>query len=197
MLNDRTESQDMKLRAMRLLAEDIRRLRKANGLTLARLSEKLGRSVGWLSQVERGISLPTLADLRALAGQFKVPVTFFLQPEQENSEVMPGVVRNGLGRRLETRAPGVHRQLVSPHLGGNFTMLRTVFDPGASWKRPADRKEEDAGHVLSGTIELTHGERRNTLETGDSFTVSDGEAVWHNKGPSPASILWITAPAAC
>ena len=35
------------------LGADIRALRKARGLTLAELAQTLGRSVGWLSQVER------------------------------------------------------------------------------------------------------------------------------------------------
>ena len=47
------------------LARDIRALRKARGLTLVACADRLGRSVGWLSQVERGLSVPSLADLRA------------------------------------------------------------------------------------------------------------------------------------
>jgi len=35
---------------------DLRALRKARGLTLAALSDRLGKSVGWLSQVERDMS---------------------------------------------------------------------------------------------------------------------------------------------
>ncbi|TIP87616.1 MAG: helix-turn-helix transcriptional regulator, partial [Mesorhizobium sp.] len=42
----------------RLLAGDIRALRRARGLTLAEIGLKLGRSVGWVSQVERGLSIP-------------------------------------------------------------------------------------------------------------------------------------------
>lgn len=197
MLTDHTDTKELKKRAMHLLAEDIRRLRKANGLTLAGLSERLGRSVGWLSQVERGISLPTLADLRALAGQFKVPVSFFFQPQCDNGEDLPGVVRLGHGRRLDTSAPGVTRELVSPHLGGSFTMTRTTFEPGASWTRTGGRRGEDAGQILSGSVELNHSGQQNLLETGDSFTVSEGEAHWRNPGAVPATILWISAPAGC
>jgi len=37
---------------------DIRALRKGRGLTLEALADDLGKSVGFLSQVERGISTP-------------------------------------------------------------------------------------------------------------------------------------------
>ncbi|HET9538276.1 MAG TPA: helix-turn-helix transcriptional regulator, partial [Mesorhizobium sp.] len=59
--------------ATRLLARDLRALRKARGLTLTELALTLGRSVGWLSQVERGLSIPSIADLRAFADVFAVP----------------------------------------------------------------------------------------------------------------------------
>ncbi|WP_245523957.1 helix-turn-helix transcriptional regulator, partial [Mesorhizobium sp. M2D.F.Ca.ET.223.01.1.1] len=54
----------------RLLAGDIRALRKARGLTLSEIALKLGRSVGWVSQVERGLSVPSVGDLRAFADLF-------------------------------------------------------------------------------------------------------------------------------
>ena len=50
-----------------MLAQDIRALRKARGLTLAEAALKLGRSIGWLSQVERGISIPSIEDMRLFA----------------------------------------------------------------------------------------------------------------------------------
>ena len=44
---------------------DIRALRKGRGLTLEALADALGKSVGFLSQVERGISTASIGDLRA------------------------------------------------------------------------------------------------------------------------------------
>ncbi|TIW91639.1 MAG: helix-turn-helix transcriptional regulator, partial [Mesorhizobium sp.] len=61
----------------RVLAGDIRALRRARGLTLAEIGLKLGRSVGWVSQVERGLSTPSLSDLRAFAELFGVPISLF------------------------------------------------------------------------------------------------------------------------
>ncbi|MEO0664668.1 MAG: helix-turn-helix transcriptional regulator, partial [Pseudomonadota bacterium] len=48
------------------LGADLRALRKARGFTLQGLAARLGRSVGWLSQVERGLSEPSVSDLRQL-----------------------------------------------------------------------------------------------------------------------------------
>ena len=46
------------------LGADLRALRKARGVTLADLADRLGRSVGWLSQVELDKSDPSIIDLR-------------------------------------------------------------------------------------------------------------------------------------
>ena len=49
------------------LGADLRALRKARGITLADLAGTLGRSVGWLSQVERDLSDVSVTDLRQIA----------------------------------------------------------------------------------------------------------------------------------
>ena len=52
------------------LGADLRALRKARGVTLVDLAARLGRSVGWVSQVERDISSPSIDDLRTFAKTF-------------------------------------------------------------------------------------------------------------------------------
>ena len=42
------------------LGADLRALRKARGMTLADLADRLGRSVGCMSQVERDLSDPSI-----------------------------------------------------------------------------------------------------------------------------------------
>ena len=53
---------------------DIRALRKGRGMTITELAGHLGRSTGWLSQVERGQTEPAIADLRRLAKLFNIPI---------------------------------------------------------------------------------------------------------------------------
>ena len=61
------------------LGADLRALRKSRGLTLAELAETLGRSVGWLSQVERDISDPSITDLRDIAAKLDVSVSMLFR----------------------------------------------------------------------------------------------------------------------
>ncbi|RUY14956.1 helix-turn-helix transcriptional regulator, partial [Mesorhizobium sp. M7A.F.Ca.CA.004.12.1.1] len=86
----------------RVLAGDIRALRKARGLTLAEIGSKLGRSVGWVSQVERGLSTPSLGDLRAFAELFGVPISLFFSHDVPVESERGVVVRAGRRRTLGT-----------------------------------------------------------------------------------------------
>jgi len=84
----------------RTLGADIRALRKTRGLTLADLGETLNRSVGWLSQVERDLSVPSVSDLRQLAKALDVSLSSLFRsaaPEHEQGII----VRSGpSGRAL-------------------------------------------------------------------------------------------------
>ena len=78
----------------RTLGADLRALRRARGLTLAGLAEVLGRSVGWLSQVERDLSTPSVSDLRQIAKALDVSVSSLFRavcaPEEQGFVVQIG-----------------------------------------------------------------------------------------------------------
>ncbi|MEX0310237.1 MAG: helix-turn-helix domain-containing protein, partial [Tateyamaria sp.] len=57
------------------LGADLRALRKARGLTLQDMATSLGRSVGWVSQVERDLSEPSITDLRHIASTLDIAVS--------------------------------------------------------------------------------------------------------------------------
>src|ERR1700752_2888401 len=78
-----------------MLAQDIRALRKARGLTLAEAALKLGRSIGWLSQGERGSSIPSIEDMRLFVGLLGVPLGLFFSHDVPDEAERGVVVRAG------------------------------------------------------------------------------------------------------
>ena len=58
------------------IGRTIRSLRKSKGLTIPELAIRLGRSVGFVSQVERGLSQASIQDLRGIAQEFDVPLSW-------------------------------------------------------------------------------------------------------------------------
>ncbi len=176
------------------LSRDLRALRRARSLTLAQISAGIGRSVGWMSQVERGISMPTLIDLRRLADLFGVPMSLFVIREQSAGTDGEVVVRAGARRQLGPTQPGLAEELLSPALGGSFEMRRRVFAPGAESLSRAQDDREEAGYVLSGALTLEMDGVVQELHAGDSFRFKGKSTRWRNAGETEAVVIWAMSP---
>jgi transcriptional regulator with XRE-family HTH domain len=102
------------------LGADLRALRKARGITLAEMAERLERSLGWMSQVERDISQPGISDLRTIAKLLEVPLSlFFGQPDGPECE-RGIIVRADARRRIGSGPAGLVEELLSPDLTDDF-----------------------------------------------------------------------------
>jgi transcriptional regulator with XRE-family HTH domain len=176
------------------LAQDIRALRKARGLTLAETALSLGRSIGWLSQVERGISTPSIEDMRRFAELFGVALSLFFAHEVSDESERGVIVRAASRRSLGTSETGLVEELLSPDLGGSFELLRSVFAPGAALKAPALRETEEAGYVVSGRFDLEVEGVWHRLGEGDSFRFREKPFRWKNPGTEPAVVIWAVSP---
>lgn len=173
---------------------DLRALRKARGLTLSELALKVGRSVGWLSQVERDLAEPAIADLRRLADALDQPLSLFFGPNNAPDDERGYVVRWNSRRALGSAGQGLVEQLLSPDLSGSFEIVRSVFDPGAELPEFNLRDTEEAGYLIAGELELWIGERHFHLKPGDSFRFKGERHRWRNPGSEPAIAIWVIAP---
>lgn len=173
---------------------DLRALRKARGLTLNELALRTGRSLGWLSQVERGISTPSINDLRLLADKLDAPLSLFFGDPDAPEEERGHVVRWNAGRSLGAAEGGLTEMLLSPDLGGAFEIVRSVFDPGAELAEAQQRPTEEAGYLVAGELDLWIGERLFRLRAGDSFRFRGEPYRWRNPGREACVVIWVIAP---
>ena len=60
------------------LGADLRSLRKSRKMTIKELSKATEKSLGWISQIERDKSQPSIDDLRDLARVLNVPLSCLL-----------------------------------------------------------------------------------------------------------------------
>lgn len=176
------------------LAADLRALRKSRGVTLTELAKKLGRSVGWISQVERGISRPSIDDLRAIATALSAPLSLLFGHQATDERERGLIVRAGHRRALGSAATGLTEELLSPDLGGSFEILRSEFAPGAELASPSHRATEEAGYVVSGRFDIEIDGVWHRLAEGDSFRFRDRPFRWRNPGSMPAIVVWVVSP---
>ena len=187
------ESGPEPLRSSGSIGADIRALRRSRGWTLSDLAERLDRSVGWLSQVERGQSEPALADIRGVAAMFDLPVSFFFSQSPDTAEASY-VVRADSRRTMTDEGKGLVESLLSPDLGGAFEIVHSVFAAGARCPEPFVRQTEEAGYVIEGSLTLIIDGERLVLNQGDSFRFAGETVSWVNEGDVPAVLIWVIAP---
>lgn len=175
------------------IGSDLRALRRSRNWTLTDLADRLERSVGWLSQVERNVSEPALEDIRKIAALFDLPVSFFFSQSPDDSE-STYVVRAASRRTMSDDHKGLVESLLSPDLGGAFEIVHSVFAPGAKCPEPFVRDTEEAGYVISGSLTLIIDGEQFRLHAGDSFRFAGEQISWINEGSVDAVLIWVIAP---
>ena len=175
------------------LGADIRALRKSRKLTLVDLADAMDRSVGWLSQVERDRSHPTIADLGRMAEVLDVSISSFLQvnvaPEEEGI-----VVRANARRPIGSRTAGLTEALLSPDLTDDFEVIHSSFAPGSEITEPLTRATQEVCYIVSGAFELHVGGKTYNLVAGDSFRLRGEPFTWRNPSAQTTEIIWVISP---
>lgn len=187
------------------LGDEIRQLRNVRGLTLEQMAEATGKSVGFLSQVERNITKPSVAALQKISEALGIHIGwFFPVDETEQSEdEKKFIVRKANRRKLSYTAMastdylGLHDHLLSTNLNGNLVLGVSRYEPGASTGDDSyHHKGEEAGLVVSGLLELIIDNNVYILEEGDSFSFNSTLNHRYNN-PSKTQdtvVIWANSP---
>lgn len=189
-----TETLERPSRELQTVGTDIRALRKSRSMTLIDFAAAIDRSVGFVSQIERGLSEPSISDLRNISGLFGVPLSFFFGDQPVDGPESRHIVRADHRRKLGNPEEGLIEELLSPDLGGSFEIIRSEFSPGCNLAEPQSRDTEEAGYIVAGTLELEIGGHWFTLKEGDSFRFAGESYRWRNTTSEPAIAIWVVSP---
>jgi transcriptional regulator with XRE-family HTH domain len=164
-------------------------------MRLADLAQATGRSIGWLSQVERGLSTPAIADLRLLAAALDVSLSSLFHHGAAPAEEQGLIVRRTSRRPIGSREAGLVEELLSPDLTDAFEVIHSTFEPGARLTEPVTRPTtQEVGYILSGALDITLAGRTFRLSAGDSFRIRGEPFLWSNPHADPAHVVWVIAP---
>ncbi|MCX5578692.1 helix-turn-helix domain-containing protein [Kaistia terrae] len=166
----------------------IRDARKQRRLTLQRVSEATGLSIGFLSQVERDITTPSLSSMVTIAKALDLPVSAFLhQPDIPNAvSRREGRVTYGINpawisyERLSTTFPGQMLNAVKMNV------------PPRYLSETSSHEGEEIVYVLSGSIRYVIDETIYELHVGDTlhFSAHRPHRV-HNATDHAAEVLTV------
>ena len=176
------------------LGERIKRFRLDRNLTLKEVEVKAKVSATHVSEIERGMTSPTVGALAKIAKALGTEPAYFLQ-----SDAYPpvSVVRKGVRRVLSYEDWGARIGCLS---GGTsraqMSFLEVGLEPGLSHNlEPWQHTGEELVHILKGVVEVQIGPERFLLKEGDCIHFRSGEPhTIRNIGDGPARILWVASP---
>lgn len=164
------------------IAQRVRDLRAARGLSLDALATHCGVSRSMISLIERGESSPTAVLLEKLATGLNVPLASLFETPQPTKDP---VAR--LADQLSWRDPhsGYVRRNVSPSgVASPIQIVEVSFPAQARVAYETGARESQIHQqvwVLEGSIEVTVGDDQHRLGTGDCLAlVLDRPVSYHN-----------------
>lgn len=166
----------------------LRERRRALGLTLKEVADGSGLSVGFISQIERGITAPSLSSLVSVARFLGTEVGEFLsQPKGD----VP-ITRHDQRPVYAVSPHSLTYERVSSSFPGNVLRSVIIHEPPGHRSEPISHEGEEMFYVLEGTVTVEVDGERTVLEAGDSlhFTSTKTHSSW-NHSDSPATILWV------
>jgi len=171
------------------LAKIIRDLRTRKKVTVRELASQIDRSIGFVSQIERGLSQPSVEDLNAISQALDVPFHYFVEPAQAPQQQW---VTRPNERRTLTYARGVTDKVISPTLSSQLIMLETQLEPGADFgERSIIDSSEQGGYVLEGELTLWINDEEVRIGCGDGFQIPAGTPCrCANKSNAITRVIW-------
>lgn len=162
-------------------------------MSLTELSKRVGVSKGLISQIERGLSNPSLPVIRAIARVLEVPLfTLFVEDDPRD-----GLVRRNDRQQLHVPGSSVRRELLVPDLHRRIILVSVYFEPGdVTQFEHSTHPGEECVFVLQGSVEIEVNSNRVILNCGDSYYFNSKlPHVFRNVSEEPAeTISAISAP---
>jgi len=175
------------------IGSKIRQLRMENGLTQEELADRCELTKGFISQVEREMTSPSIATLQDILEALGTTLSeFFAEEEDEKivftSEDFFEKYDEDYKMKIYWIVPNAQKNEMEPIL--------VELEPGGLTYRHTPHPGEEFGYVLDGEIELIYGKKKLLVKKGESFYIfPNKEHYIKNKSTNKtAKILWISTP---
>ena len=170
----------------------IKQLRMKNGLTLEELADRCELSKGFLSQLERNISSPSISTLEDIIEVLGVNMAGFFKEETNEPSVFTNddfYVKENEDSLITWLVPNAQKNEMEPIL--------YELEPGSETFVVQPYEGEEFGYVLRGKITLvnTSKDEKIDIRKGETFYLKgNDEHYFINESERIAKFLWICTP---
>ena len=164
------------------LGPRLRLVREERGLSARELARRVGCSASLISQIERGLSAPSVGVLYALATELSASLDYLfgVEPGPDAPSGVPagalpdghGIVQHAASRAVIDLASGVRWERLTSQRDDRADFLEVIYLPdghSTDERRALRHDGYEYGLILSGTLQANVGFDRLKLEPGDSI----------------------------
>lgn len=172
------------------IGQKLKQLRIKNGLTLEELASRSELSKGFLSQVERDLTSPSIDTLGDILEALGTNFSTFFEPDKLEQVVFKKqdfFEDDKEDYKIHWIVPNAQKNEMEP-------IIITIKGHKKSHSIPPHDGEE-FGYILKGRATLAINEKQYDIKKGESFYLKGGkEHYFINNGDNEVIILWISTP---
>lgn len=172
------------------IGSKIKDLRMANGLTQEELADRAELSKGFISQLERDLTSPSIATLEDILQCLGVSVSEFFAEDRVSQVVFKDEdyfekEDNECLNKIEWIIPNAQKNTMEP--------IRLTLEAGGQTYPDNPHEGEEFGYVLKGAITIHLGTEKFQAKAGESFyyTADKSHYITSKKG---ARLIWVSSP---
>ncbi len=172
----------------------IKKFRLAKGLTLKDIEERAKVSATHVSEIERGMTSPTVGALAKIAGAIGTDVAYLVEKRNLSSV---SIISKQDRKRMQYKEWGAsYFSLAKDVPEPKMSFLEVELDPGV--KRPEETSTHDGEEfalVTKGVMEIIIGDEKFILKEGDSIHYKSNKPhAMRNIGDAKCRAIWVTLP---
>ena len=172
------------------IGKKLKQLRISNDLTLEELASRSELTKGFLSQVERNLTSPSISTLEDILEALGTSLSEFFHDDKEEQIVFTSndfFEDEHEDYKIEWIIPNAQKNEMEP-------ILLTLNPKGKS-KVMDSHSGEEFGYVLKGNVVLVRDNKRYKLKAKETFYINGKSSHYlENVGQIEAKILWVTTP---
>ncbi|MCI8355374.1 MAG: XRE family transcriptional regulator [Lachnospiraceae bacterium] len=174
------------------IGNKIKALRIQKNLTQEELADRCELSKGFISQLERDLTSPSIATLIDILQCLGTDLREFFNDTVEEQIAFHETdyfekIDEELKNKVEWIIPNAQKNMMEP--------IRLTLSPGGSTYPDNPHEGEEFGYVLSGSIRLILGKRTIKVKKGESFYFTANTTHYIKASEkSGAVLIWVSTP---
>ena len=166
------------------LGEKIKELRNKQGLTQEELADRAELSKGFISQLERDKTSPSIATLEDLLQCLGTTLGEFFMEEQEEEQIV--FTEEDFFVKKDEEYKNQIKWIIP-------NAQKNCMEKGGETCLDNPHEGEEFGYVLKGKVEIHLGKRSYIAKKGDAFYYK-ADKTHYLKGIEQTELIWVTSP---